>query len=382
MRLICIIFLFSISAQATGTRVCTGLDDLGRELVRLRRLTAAAAVHLGCPLVASGVAVPHARAGRLNVPAPLPGAGTPVCSVPWWPMPAPAPATCTSGSPPGTWASRSWRGCGPGLRRCSPSPPTPRSPTGTIPDGPAGGTRSSHAGRPRCRPRCGRTRLPTTRQSAASSGAARRWTRGASTSWPGFPRATRPSRSGSPTSASTLAPRSCGGADPRPGRHRPSRGPPRDAGGSRAAPAGRRGPGRCGAAGASRGRSRPVHRAGRRCADAPLPPPRLCLPRAQRPRRHRDDHQVAAPARPAGDRSRPPASPVHQRRIHARVHHRARPRDAVRPRGPATSRAAGACRCPGPGSGRREPGAAAEPAALQQFRRVQMQLHLSPPWNG
>ena len=40
----------------TGTRVCTGLDDLGRELVRLRRLAAAAATHLGCRLVASGVA--------------------------------------------------------------------------------------------------------------------------------------------------------------------------------------------------------------------------------------------------------------------------------------------------------------------------------------
>ena len=40
----------------TGTRVCSGLDDLGRELVRLRRLAAAAAAHLGCRLVASGVA--------------------------------------------------------------------------------------------------------------------------------------------------------------------------------------------------------------------------------------------------------------------------------------------------------------------------------------
>ncbi len=40
----------------TGTRVCTGLDDLGRELVRLRRLAAAAAAQLGCRLVASGVA--------------------------------------------------------------------------------------------------------------------------------------------------------------------------------------------------------------------------------------------------------------------------------------------------------------------------------------
>jgi hypothetical protein len=40
----------------TGTRVCTGLDDLGRELVRLRRLAAAAAARLGCRLVAAGVA--------------------------------------------------------------------------------------------------------------------------------------------------------------------------------------------------------------------------------------------------------------------------------------------------------------------------------------
>src|SRR5271165_6770879 len=38
----------------TGTTVCTGLDDLGRELIRLRRLAAAAAASLGCRLVASG----------------------------------------------------------------------------------------------------------------------------------------------------------------------------------------------------------------------------------------------------------------------------------------------------------------------------------------
>ena len=40
----------------TGTRVCTGLDKAGRELLRLRRLAAAAAASLGCRLVASGVA--------------------------------------------------------------------------------------------------------------------------------------------------------------------------------------------------------------------------------------------------------------------------------------------------------------------------------------
>src|SRR5271157_1158016 len=40
----------------TGTRVCTSLDEVGRELIRLRRLAAAAAASLGCRLVASGVA--------------------------------------------------------------------------------------------------------------------------------------------------------------------------------------------------------------------------------------------------------------------------------------------------------------------------------------
>ena len=40
----------------TGTRVCTGLDDIGNDLLRLRRLAADAAAHLGCRLVASGIA--------------------------------------------------------------------------------------------------------------------------------------------------------------------------------------------------------------------------------------------------------------------------------------------------------------------------------------
>jgi len=40
----------------TGTTVCTSLDEVGRELIRLRRLAAAAAASLGCRLVASGVA--------------------------------------------------------------------------------------------------------------------------------------------------------------------------------------------------------------------------------------------------------------------------------------------------------------------------------------
>ena len=32
----------------TATAVCTSLDEAGRELIRLRRLAAAAAAHLGC----------------------------------------------------------------------------------------------------------------------------------------------------------------------------------------------------------------------------------------------------------------------------------------------------------------------------------------------
>ena len=40
----------------TATPACTSLDDLGRELARLRRLAADAAASLGCRLVASGTA--------------------------------------------------------------------------------------------------------------------------------------------------------------------------------------------------------------------------------------------------------------------------------------------------------------------------------------
>ena len=43
----------------TATRVCTSLDDVGRELIRLQRLAAGAAVSAGCLLVASGIAPYH-----------------------------------------------------------------------------------------------------------------------------------------------------------------------------------------------------------------------------------------------------------------------------------------------------------------------------------
>ena len=122
----------------TGTTVCTGLDDLGRELIRLRRLAAAAAASLGCRLVASGVA-PYRTPGLAAV------TGQPryqELARRYGPVVAEA-GTCGChvhvGVPSRERASRCWRGCGPGWRRCSPSPPTPRSPAGTIPDGPAGG---------------------------------------------------------------------------------------------------------------------------------------------------------------------------------------------------------------------------------------------------
>jgi len=44
----------------TATRVCASLDEVGREVVRLRRLAAGAAAAAGCRLVASGIAPYHA----------------------------------------------------------------------------------------------------------------------------------------------------------------------------------------------------------------------------------------------------------------------------------------------------------------------------------
>ena len=142
----------------TGTTVCTGLDEAGWELIRLRRLAAAAAARLGCRLVASGVA-PYRTPGLAAVTDQpryqelarrygrvVAEAGTCGCHVHVG-VPSRDLGVQVAG-----------RGCGPGLRCCSPSPPTHRSPAGAIPDGPAGGTRSGHAGRPRCRPRCGRSR--------------------------------------------------------------------------------------------------------------------------------------------------------------------------------------------------------------------------------
>jgi len=54
----------------TGTPVCTGLEEAGRELARLRRLAADAAAQLGCRLVACGVAPYHAPGLAAVTPQP------------------------------------------------------------------------------------------------------------------------------------------------------------------------------------------------------------------------------------------------------------------------------------------------------------------------
>ena len=333
----------------TGTRVCTGLDDAGRELVRLRRLAAAAAAHLGCRLVASGVA-PYRTPGLAAVTGQpryqelarrygpvVAEAGTCACHVhvgvpsrdlgvqvlarlrPWL---APLLAV-TANSPIADGHDTGWASWRYTIQTRWPTAVPPAA----WPDAAAYDTAVRRLiGRgaaldersvyflARLSPR-----YPTVEVRVADVCL----DAGTAVLLAGLTRALvatalAEARRGTPVAAA----------------------PAGQVAAALAAAA------RQGLAGAG---SRPVHRAGRRCAGAPLPPPRSCLPRAQRPRRHRDDHRAAAPARPAGDRSRPPASPVHQRRIHARVHHRTRPRDAVRLRaGPLAP-----ARCPGPGSGAR-----------------------------
>ncbi len=250
----------------TGTRVCTSLDDLGRELIRLRRLTAAAAASLGCRLSGlRGRAVPRARAGRRDRPAPLPGAGAPVrpgggrgrhLRLPRarrGPLPGPGRPGPGAAAALARAAARRLRQL-PDRRRaryrmgqlavCDPV---------TLAD--LGAARGL-AGRGRLR----RGSAPPHR-ARGGAGRAERLLPGPAV--PALPHRRGPGRRRLPRYRHRGA---AGRAHPRPGRHRPGRGPPRDAGGSRDGPAGRRGAGRRRAAGPRRGRSRPGHRAGRRCA--------------------------------------------------------------------------------------------------------------------
>lgn len=193
----------------TATRVCTSLEDLGRELVRLRRLAAGAAESLGCRLVASGIA-PYRTPGLAAV------TGQPRYRDlvrHYGLLVAETGGACGChvhvGVPSRDMASKCSRGCGLGSPRCWPSPSTPRSRAAATRPGPAAGTRPGPAGRlPPC-PARGRTRPPTTRPSAASSSAAPRSMSGASICSRGCPRATPPWRSASRTPVSMSAPRCC-----------------------------------------------------------------------------------------------------------------------------------------------------------------------------
>ena len=320
----------------TGTRVCTGLDDLGRELIRLRRLAAAAAAHLGCRLVASGVA-PYRTPGLAAVTSQpryrelarrygpvVAEAGTCGCHVhvgvpsrdlgvqvlarlrPWLaPLLAVSANLPIAGGHDTGWAS--WRY--PIQARWPTAVPPAAWPDAAAYDtavrrligqGAALDERSVYF-LARLSPRYPtiEVRVADVCLDAGTAVLLAGLTRALVTT------ALAEARRGTPPAAA----------------------PARQVTAALAAAA------RHGHAGAG---TDPVTGQPAGAPGAPLPPPRSCLSRAQRPRRHRDDHHAAAPARGPGDRSRPPASPVHQRRIHARVHYRTRPRDPVRLRaGPA-----------------------------------------------
>ena len=117
-------------------RVCTSLDDLGREPARLRRLAADAAASVGCRLVASGIA-PYRTPG-LAAMTDQPRYRE--LARRYGPLAAEAGSTCGChvrvGVPsPDLVLSRCWPGCGPGSRCSSPSPSTHRSRAATTPAG-------------------------------------------------------------------------------------------------------------------------------------------------------------------------------------------------------------------------------------------------------
>ncbi len=193
----------------TGTRVCTSLDEAGRELIRLRRLAAAAAARLGCRLVASGVA-PYRTPGlaavtgqpRYRELARRYGAGggrgrhLRLPRARRGPLPGPGR--------PGAGAAAALARAAARRHRQLPDRRRARYRMGqlAVPDP------GTLADRGAARGVAGRGRLRHGSAPPHRAGA-RRWTSGASTSWPGCPRATPPSRSGSPTSAWTPAPRCC-----------------------------------------------------------------------------------------------------------------------------------------------------------------------------
>ena len=183
-----------------------------------------------------GRAVPHARAGRRDRPAPLPGAGTPVR-----PrggrgrhlrLPRARRGPLPGGGRPGAGAAAALAGAAARRLRQLPDRRRPRYRMGqlavcdpvTLADrdparGVAGRGRLRHGGPPPHRPGRG-------------AGRAERLLLGPAV--PALPHHRGPGRRRLPGRRHRGA---AGRADPRPGRHRPGRGPPRDAGASRAGPA-------------------------------------------------------------------------------------------------------------------------------------------------
>ena len=170
----------------TGTSVCTSLDGSGNDLVRLRRLVAAAAARLGCRLVASGTA-------------PFRTPGLAVTGQPryqelarhYGPLLIDSGGTCGChvhvGVPSRDLGVQVLARLRPWLASLLATRLTHPSRAATTRPGEAGGTRSGHAGRRRRRLPCGPTPLPTMRRSAASSTRARRSTSKGFTCSRGFP---------------------------------------------------------------------------------------------------------------------------------------------------------------------------------------------------
>ena len=315
----------------TATGVCTSLDDLGRELARLRRLAADAAASLGCR--AGGVrdrAVPRARAGRHDGPAPVPELARR-----YGPLAAEAGSTCgchvhvgvpsrdlgvqvlarlrpwlapllaiTVNSPIAGGRDTAWASCAvPGLVTLA-----DRGPPAVWPDAAAYDAAVRRLiGRGAALDERGiyflarlSPRYPTVEVRVADACL----DAGTAVLLAGLTRA---------LVATALA-------EARQGMPVPAV-PARWVNAALAAAArrGLAGPGADPFTG--------------QAADARTLRSRLagsCLPRAQRPRRRPDHHRAAAPARRPGDRGRPPASPLRQRRVRARVHRGTRPRHAIR----------------------------------------------------
>ena len=158
----------------TATRVCTSLDDLGRELIRLRRLAAGAAASAGCLLVASGIA-PYRTPGLAAL---TDQPRYQELARQFGPLVAGAGGACGChvhvGVPSRDLGVQVLTRLRPWLAPLlAITVNSPIAAAATQP-GPAAGTRPGPAGRPPRCPGCGRTPPPTMRRSAASSGAALR----------------------------------------------------------------------------------------------------------------------------------------------------------------------------------------------------------------